>query len=141
MDFSTQEFFFIDEFDRFSTNVSIVLCRSLFGGGAAHPALPPALLGRLARVQLEQAHGVQAPDLEPVVLADARGIEPIGGVIDVFEGPIDREQDAVAADLQNGVDQGLGAEIPRGGEKEVGMRCNCRPATCCKAGPPPYGRR
>src|SRR5262249_15374176 len=61
--------------------------------------------------QLEQLQRVGAADLAPVVLADRRGVEPLGGVVDVLERPVGGEQDAVGADLEHRVEQRLGAEV------------------------------
>ena len=61
--------------------------------------------GRLAEIELEQVNGVAATDLQAIVLADARAVEPVRGMIDVFERPVDREQNAVRSDFENGIDQ------------------------------------
>src|SRR6185312_9842844 len=79
--------------------------------GDCAPASRPARGVRSIVPQLEQAPRVGAADLEPVVLADGAGIEPVGGVIDVLEWPVGGEHDAVGADFQHGVHQRLGAEI------------------------------
>ena len=59
------------------------------------------------------------PILQPVVLADRGIVEPDRGVIDVLERPVGREHDAVGADLEDGVDQRLGAEVARRRDVEV----------------------
>src|ERR1051326_3507794 len=61
--------------------------------------------------ELKQSPRIGAADLDAVVFADGAGVEPVGGVVDVFERPVGREHDAVGADFQHGVDQRLGAEI------------------------------
>src|SRR5215207_5962558 len=76
---------------------------------------------RLAKIELEQVDGVAPADLHAIVLADAGAVEPVGGVVDVFERPVDREQKAVRSDLEDGIDQRLGAEIARRGQEEVGV--------------------
>src|SRR5689334_24619388 len=74
------------------------------------------LSGRLRRhVELEQAGRIAPADLEPVILAEAGAVEPVGRMVDILERPVDREQDAVGADFEDGIDQRLGAEIPRRG--------------------------
>ncbi len=65
-----------------------------------------------AEVELEQVDRIAPADLQTIVLADAGAVEPVGGVIDIFERPVNREQDAVRSDLEDGIDQRLGAEIP-----------------------------
>src|SRR5512138_2541842 len=69
--------------------------------------------------QLEQPFGVAAADLQAVGLADRAGVEPDRRMVDVLERPVGREHDAVGADLEHRIDQGLGAEVARGGEVEV----------------------
>src|SRR5215510_8507030 len=75
----------------------------------------------VAEIELEQVDRVAPADLQAIVLADAGAVEPVGGVIDIFERPVNREQDAVGPDLENGIDQRLRAEIARGGQEEVGV--------------------
>ena len=58
-------------------------------------------LGRTVRaVELEQLQRVGATDLRAVDLRDRAGVEPSGGVVDVLERPVGREQDVIRADLQ-----------------------------------------
>jgi len=49
-----------------------------------------------AEVELEQVDGIAPADLVAIVLADAGAVEPVGGMIDVFERPVDREQERSA---------------------------------------------
>ena len=72
-----------------------------------------ALFGNngLVEIEFEQVDRIAPADLQAVVLADAGAVEPVGGVIDVFERPVDREQKTVRSDLEDGVDQRLGPEI------------------------------
>src|SRR5436309_2045195 len=76
---------------------------------------------RLAKIELEQVDGIAPADLVAIVLADAGAVEPVGGMIDVFERPVDREQDAIRSDFEDGIDQRLRAEIARSGQEEVGV--------------------
>ena len=83
--------------------------------------MPCSATADSAEIELEQVDGIAPADLQAIVLADAGAVEPVGGVIDVFERPVDREQNAVRSDLENGIDQRLGAEIARSGQEEVGV--------------------
>src|SRR2546430_722045 len=74
---------------------------------------------RLAKIELEQVDGIAPADLVAIVLADAGAVEPVGGMIDVFERPVDREQDAIRSDFEDGIDQRLRAEIARSGQEEI----------------------
>src|SRR5215216_2798232 len=77
--------------------------------------------GGFAEVELEQVDGIAPADLQAIVLADAGAVEPVGGVVDVFERPVDREQKTVRSDLEDGLDQRLRAKITRRGQEEVGV--------------------
>src|SRR4051812_38706344 len=55
--------------------------------------------------QLEQLERVGPPDLDSVFLADGRGVEPDGGMVDVLERPVGGEQDAIGAHRHHGVEQ------------------------------------
>ena len=69
--------------------------------------------------ELEQPLRIGAADLEPVVLADRAGIEPIGGVIDILERPVGREHDPVGAELEHGGEQRRRVEIARRRDVEI----------------------
>jgi len=71
--------------------------------------------GKYSELEFEQFDGVQTTDFQAVCLADAHRVEPVGGVVDVLEGPVGGVQQVVGADFQQRVNQGLGAEIARGG--------------------------
>src|SRR5437762_10430751 len=77
--------------------------------------------GGFAEVELEQVDGIAPADLQAIVLADAGAVEPVGGMIDVFERPVDREQDTIRSYFEDGIDQRLRAEIARRGQEEVGV--------------------
>ena len=102
---------------------------------------------------------IGAADLQAIGFADGRDIEPVRGVIDILEWPVGREQDAVGADLEDCVDQRLGAEIAGRGDPEIFLeilgefllrrilRRDAGPAIAvvaapdaCRAGLRPYGR-
>src|SRR6266571_2820240 len=70
-------------------------------------------LQRAVVFELEQPEGVIPSDLSSVRLADGCAVEPLRGVIDILEGPIRREQDSICADLKQGIDERLGAEVSR----------------------------
>ena len=61
--------------------------------------------------QTEQLASVFTAYLPSIELADLAIVKPAGGILKVFEGIIDGVQDAVAADLQHGREQGRCAEI------------------------------
>src|SRR6185369_15446337 len=84
--------------------------------------LMDAVPGGFVEVELEQVDGIAPADLDPIVLADAGAVEPVGGMIYILERPVDREQDAVRSDFKNGIDQRLRAEIARRGQEEVGVK-------------------
>ena len=72
-------------------------------------------------VQLEQFDRIGPPDLEPVRRADGGDVEPFGRLVDILERPVGREQDAVRAELQHGVEQRGRTEIARHRDVEVGV--------------------
>ena len=61
--------------------------------------------------QLQKCLGVVPTDLLTVRFADRGAVEPLRGVIDILERPIRREQDSIATDLEQGIDQRLGAKV------------------------------
>jgi hypothetical protein len=62
---------------------------------------------------------VSPADLCPVVVAQQRLVEPFDGIGDALVGVVDREQQPVAADFADRVEQRAGVEMPAGGEDEV----------------------
>src|ERR1700730_15978768 len=61
--------------------------------------------------QSEQLASVLTADLLSIELADLAIVKPAGGVFKAFEGIIDGVQDAVAANLQHGREQGRGPKV------------------------------
>jgi hypothetical protein len=72
--------------------------------------------------QPEQPPRILPPDLQAVILADRAGIEPDRGVVDVLEGPVGREHDAVGADFEHGVVERRRVEIARRGDAAPRLR-------------------
>lgn len=66
-----------------------------------------ATLGLSLQAEVEEVEGVGAADFLAVGFAGAGVVEPGGGVIDIFEGPVGGEKDAVGANFQDGVDYRL----------------------------------
>ena len=70
--------------------------------------------------QLEQSHrALVRPILSRSFSLIGQAVEPVRGVVDVFERPVGREHDPVGADFQHGVEQRRGVEIARRRDMEI----------------------
>lgn len=67
---------------------------------------PDEQIVRIARsAEAEQRHRVVAPDLAAVGFGDIGGVEPRGSLRVILERIIDRKQQPVGADCEDGLDQ------------------------------------
>src|ERR1051326_2319511 len=65
-------------------------------------------------LQTKQLLCVAATNLEPVGVAERRAIEPFGSDTHVFEGKINRVENAVGSDLEKNFGQSLSSKISAG---------------------------
>src|SRR6478752_2986726 len=72
--------------------------------------------------QLEKSECVAPANLVPVILADGRGIEPLRGVVDIFERPIRRKHDAIGAHHHHRAQECGCAEVAGRGDMEIVLK-------------------
>ena len=98
--------------DRYCWGSEVMVLPGVYSGVPLHQC------ARGGCSEVEDTLGVSPADLCAIVAAQQRIVEPFDGIGHALVGVVDREQQPVAADLADRVEQ-RGVEMPAGGQDEV----------------------